>query len=118
MKMIYCQPCINHGLIPLIDETITLGISDYIQAACIFLNITEEEITRKNRERKRVELRQMVMTFLYIEKGFKVEEIGRHFNKDHSSVSFATKQVANLNHTNYYFRIKYQNLKNHLNSLK
>jgi chromosomal replication initiation ATPase DnaA len=60
------------------------------------MNITAEQITGKGRQRSLVTPRHVAMWFLANESGLTLEDIGRIFDRDHSSVHHARSKVEEL----------------------
>lgn len=55
-----------------------------------------EYYATKSRKRESVEVRQMVMYLFYTQTRYSLQEIGRMFNRHHSTVIFAKKEVEGL----------------------
>ncbi len=81
---------------------------EIINKVCVAFSITPGQMMEKTRRHKIVIPRNTAMYLLRI-KGFGASEIGRIFNKDHSTVIYASKSIQNLIDTKdfeYYPTIK------------
>jgi len=81
-----------------------------IEIGCNRLGIPYSELKGKSRKQTMVEGRYIIMDLLR-EKGMMYEQIGYLFDRDHSTVVAAVKNVANFRETDMEFREKYDTVK-------
>ncbi|MEA3450277.1 MAG: helix-turn-helix domain-containing protein [Bacteroidota bacterium] len=67
-----------------------------IQFTAEYFNVAEKAIKRKTRKKEIVEARHIAMWFMKKHTKLTLENIGKKFNKDHSSVSHASKKIDNM----------------------
>jgi len=113
MNQIFCTPCNNHGLEPMVFKLATMP--QLIDAACDYLNIDKDKILGKKRDRNIVESRHMIMSYLSNSRNVKLTDIGRQFNRDHSTVIYAKVHVSNLCATDELYSQTYASLTKYLN---
>lgn len=66
-----------------------------IRSICFDRNITKSQILSKSRTREICEPRQMSMYFIKNNTELSLVDIGKIFNRDHSTVLFSIEQVQN-----------------------
>jgi chromosomal replication initiator protein len=101
----YCSP----NIVPL--KTRILLPEDIIQQGADFFRIKLTDLISKCRERKLVETRQMLIDMLYSDEYMRLslKDIARLFgNRDHSTMIYSIRQVANLCQTDFIFRERYK----------
>ena len=113
MNQVFCTPCSNHGLEPRVFKVATMP--ELIDAACKFLNVDKEKILGRKRHRNITELRHMIMSYLYYSRHIRLTEIGKAFNRDHSSVIHAKIHVSNLCATDESYAATFNSLTKYLN---
>lgn len=67
-----------------------------IQFTAEYFNISEKAIKGKTRKKEVVEVRHVAMWFMHKYTKLTLENIGRKFNRDHSSISHACKRIDNM----------------------
>ncbi len=114
----YCQICDSHGLVgrPVFNISL-IPIDTFIKSGCEFLDVSYDEIMGVVRKRKTVDARQMIMAYLCAYPKFRVVEVGRGFDKDHTTVVHAKSQVYSLCFSEPNYKFKYTSLIDHLNNL-
>jgi chromosomal replication initiation ATPase DnaA len=113
-----CEPCINHGLIGIkLRQLRKVHIDVLVSSACMYLGMEEDLITGKHRNRDRVENRHLIMVYLSRERNIQLSQIARKFNRDHTSVIHARKNVDALCFSEPNFKDKYEQLKQYLDQI-
>jgi chromosomal replication initiator protein len=116
MKMVFCTPCDSHGL--RVETFKNAGMKEVVEAACVYLGIKPVVMFGKGRNRPHVEKRYMVMSYLSHSMNIRLTEIGRFFDKDHTTVIHGKKLVANLCATDPRFNDQYIALTKYLNTIQ
>lgn len=90
--MTYCLPCTNN-----LKITSKPSVSDIIDRACSYFEITFNELIRRKRYRSLVEKRQMLLCLLRDNSSMSLTEIGVMFGGfDHTTVIHSVKTISNL----------------------
>ena len=92
------------------NEKKILTVDDILDAIRICEGIEEESLRSPNRYRDLVEARQIGMYLVRKDLGMTTHYTGRLFDRDHASVSHATKQVEALYLSNREFREKFDRI--------
>lgn len=113
---LYCAPCVSHGLsFKRINAKKPPTISEIIIAASAYLGVSEDMICGTKRFRYLVDYRHMIISYLRLDKKFKLKQIGRVVGKDHTTVINSVRSVKNMCETDDEYRITYHNLVTFLN---
>ena len=113
MNQVFCTPCNNHGLEPMVFKIATMP--QLIDAACKYLKVDKEKILGRKRNRDIVEYRHMIMSYLFFSRKIRLTEIGREFGRDHTTVIYANVHVSNLCATDELYSQTYASLTKYLN---
>jgi len=113
MNQVFCTPCSSHGLEPMVFKIATMP--ELIFAACDYLKVERDAILGRRRTRNLAETRHMIMAYLSNSRHIRLTEIGRAFNRDHSSVIHAKVHVSNLCATDELYSQTYASLTKYLN---
>lgn len=95
----------------------TVDMDKYIHEGCVFFGLEKQILTRPGRKRIIVEKRHMIASYLVNEKKCSLIDVGRKFNRDHTTIINSVRLVDNLSQTNNEFREQYNQLTNHLNTI-
>jgi hypothetical protein len=72
----------------------------YMEAVCVEMGYTKEQVAGTSREKEIVRLRHLMMCIARYEYDMSTVRIGKIFSKDHSSVIYGTKKIQELYHKN------------------
>lgn len=114
--MIYCQPCIHHGLKgrkiykPNLKKTYTDRIYN---RSLKYYQLTPDELKNELRERDLSEARQFIATVLS-EEGLRQESIAEYIGRDRSTISYCVKVTRNREKVDNAFRLRFEHFKNYL----
>jgi chromosomal replication initiation ATPase DnaA len=94
--IVTCEHCGKQTNISLRKENKKgLGVELIINIVCDYFNVDILELKNKSRYRKYVYARQLIMYFLTREQ-ITLKEIGKIFNRDHTTVVHANRTIRNL----------------------
>lgn len=87
-----------------------ISINKLFRCIELVMGLSEEELKSKKRFSDYVDARQMFMIFLRKHSKLSTTVIGKHLNRDHSTVVYGQKTGFNLLQTDAQFRERYENI--------
>lgn len=101
----YCSPLVAPMKVRLLNP------EEIIEQGAKFFSVDLNELISKNRERKLVEARHVLVDLLYNDPSMRLslKDVARYVGKkDHATMINAIRQVSNLCQTDFYFRERYK----------
>lgn len=83
---------------------------ELIETICIYLKVDKDDLMSKLRKREVALARQTCMYFLQKETTLTLKQIGRIFNRDHSTVIYGVQVVKDIRDTDPKFRLLIKDL--------
>ena len=102
--MEYCTPVICMLPSKQIREAPVIHNVAILDAACHFFKVSEADLFSRTRERRVLWPRHITMYIMNMHTGKTLSDVGRLFNRDHTTVINAKKQVEDLRLTDPGFR--------------
>jgi len=75
--------------------------NDIIESVCLWYKITVEKVMEVSRKKVVCEARQVIMFIIRLRLKFVLTDIGKLFNKDHTTVIHSLQAVQKMLDTNY-----------------
>lgn len=106
----YCEPCVVELPQQRLYRT---TLSQIMKRCCDYFGVSEEYITKRNRKRERVLMRQMAMYMCKIYTTCSLMDIGYFFEgRDHTTVIHAITTINDLCETDEIIADDFKRLKN------
>lgn len=94
----------------------TLVTPDYIQITCDYFKISKNLLVSNFNDREVVEPRHISMYCMNKYQGLTLQEIGKLFNRHHSTIISSNKKVQGFIDIDKTYAAEVDNFKNHLNN--
>ena len=91
--------------------------NDIIDCACHVLNVNRTDVLSKSRKRELVECRQIAIGLIRINSQSTLKNIGKMFNRDHSTIIYACENFKDLYGVDKQFTKKVNLVKQKTNNL-
>jgi len=90
---VYSAPLISQNAINKVRSNNQINIENIVDYVCNYMEVPIEKVLGKARHRSLVEARHLCMYLARVKTGKALSEIGRHFNRDHSTVIHAITKI-------------------------
>jgi len=87
------------------------AVSDIANLVCTYFNVNEDTLHNKSRKRELVKVRQTCMYFQYKYSSMNLTDIGKYWDRDHSTVIHGKQTVQDLYDTDKRFKADFDQIK-------